>query len=347
MTTDHPDDDVVYPTTPVRIGESVERLAKQLASTRAAQEKAKRRFPGRFEPEERPAVSNAARDQERWEGIVGANRATWRLHNLDETLEDAVGKAEKWLKNPRTPVLLIGGTLGCGKTALACATAHSFRDGGRRPVVFAPVEVLVRGYSFRDPETEVLQRRLANVSSAMLVILDDLGTSAPYAGVVSKLHYEIDRIVGSGARLIVTSNLTKKERSEHLDPRVRDRVETGATEIRLPGRSLRGRPIPVGPPTGPCPFDCHQPQGLIFLDEHPDAVRLIENMMAAYGHVRVPDEAYDDTPEGRAMKAIDRQRESETFDFMGAKSVVFCPHCRPEKVPTTLVLKVDEDTLDF
>lgn len=361
------DDDNEYPTQPERLGDAfassmpwlvgLPRYADDPAGfvaefkrrAMAAQAAGNRRSANAFAPAVEDPVPAAAREQEVWEAIVGPQLATWRLGNLTDHAAGAVPALERWIERGNGPLLIAGG-IGSGKTAAACATAHRWR-GGVRPVVLAPLQTVLdtfeRPHQGEADQVATLRRRLGNVGSDTLVILDDLAPTAGYPSQVGALTGLVDQLVRSRCRLIVTTNLDKKERQQHLDGRLRSRVEGGASVVPVNGADLRGLPIPDAPPTGPCPFHCEPPgvfaMGALARCELPGVAELtvefIEQEMQHpgpapyYGHHRPSAEDYAEVGPAEAERYLTEawQRWDQAFDWHEKQTGYWCPHCRPEK----------------
>ncbi len=338
----HPEPDPEYPDTMRRLGDNLPDVLAAVRRARAAQQVAQRR--GRFLPDEEDGVTEAMRVQQRWATIVGDRDATWRLGNLDGQVAESAEKAERWLAKGSGP-LLIGGNPGRGKTALACAVAYRWAHGSPRlrPVLLARLADVLGSFE-RATEAEpegvaTVRRRLPNVRGDTLVILDDLRPTAGYPSQVAALTGLVDQLVRSRCRLVVTTNLNKAEREQHLELRLRSRIEGGATVLALTGRDLRDDDPPPAPPTEPCPLRCLG--GRMFVCDLPDSHERTMASLAERNIVEPDGLNYPTSPEGDAMLARDKAWFESQYDHHATSVLVPCPACYPDTVAPPAVPELD------
>jgi hypothetical protein len=273
-----------------------------------------------------------ARQQAAWAEVCRvddarhADLAAWRLDTLHLPPE-VVAPLRRWAADP-TPVLVLVGRNGSGKTRAAAATLHACWGGGA-PVLFRRAADLVEDWLDRRSAEGRTVRDLA--SRARYAVVDDLGRS-PLTDVREAAMLDAwDRLADNGCRIIVTTNLNAAERTQQLGQAMASRL--GRKVVRFPDTDLRDRglPVPLVASIDPCPFDC-TPQGGLFLDALPDAHERIMGQLELRG-VRPPDDArYPSGPEGDAMLAADKAWFEGQYDAEGA-TLVWCPHCRPERQP--------------
>lgn len=298
MTPTEPD----YPDTMRPIGQGL-----QAAYDRgyAAWQRAAARDPERFlyVPENEPSA--VGQIQRRWLGVLGGRSqfATWRLSNVTGHVADRVEAVEGWLeKGKAKPLLIEGRESGTGKTALACATAYAWWQGGARPVVFARVGELL------DPEPDV-RARLARAGELTVVVLDDL-TSVTAAW--QSFTDLTEQLRARGARIITTTNMVASDRRDpaKLDPRVRRRLCDDAVVVPMPETRLDDEP-PTGPSLDPCPYGCAN--GWLIAEDAPAGYEAAEKYAADHHYAQ---------PGGPDPEASGR-----AFDALLRTMAVPCPHC--------------------
>lgn len=289
-------------TDPVPIGKLATEWVKR---AHAAWQRGAARDPDRFLYLPEAVPSAAGQVQRRWLGVLGGRSqfATWRLSNVTGHVADRVETVETWLdKGKAKPLLIEGRESGTGKTALACATAYAWWQGGARPVTFARVGELL------DPEPEVRQR-LARAGELTLVVLDDL-TSVTAAW--QSFTDLTEQLRARGARLITTTNMVASDRRDpaKLDPRVRRRLCDDAVVVPMPETRLDDDP-PGGPSLDPCPYGCAN--GWLVAEDAPGGYEAAETF-AADRHYAQPGGA-------------DAEASGRAFDALLRTLAVPCPHC--------------------
>lgn len=172
---------------------------------------------------------------------------------------------EAWCAAPG-PSLMLLGSLGAGKTHLACAVAHRLASTFGTWATFSPVEALMAALQegFRSGERRSDAATLSTYSEPGLLVLDDLGSGRlmPTEWEAKVLNELFNRRWSSGRPTVVTTNLSMAAAGpiEESDPghvpiardlrsyvgeRTYDRLRDGSAVV-LVGASLRGRRAPAG-----------------------------------------------------------------------------------------------------
>lgn len=138
----------------------------------------------------------------------------------------------------RKGILFIG-ACGSGKTHLAAAIGNAVIDKGYS-VKFITADKLYKKVrstytSFEITENDIL----APLEKCYLLIIDDVGTTAPTKWAKSVLHSLIDSRMNAEKPTIMTTNLTMKELSEELDSRTIDRIPEGFVTFTITASSYR------------------------------------------------------------------------------------------------------------
>ncbi len=321
-----------YPDTMRRLGDNLPDLMAKLGRVRAAQARANERTDGRFRPDAEEDTSPRTRQQAAWAEVVrgqAGDLPAWRLANLHLPPEVTTPLA-RWVEEG-TPVVVLVGCNGAGKTRAAAATLHAAWRGGSVPVLFRRASDLVEAWLDRRGDEGRVVRDL--VARARFAVVDDLGRS-PLTDVREAAMLDLwDRLADGGCRLIVTTNLNAGERTQQLGQAMASRL--GRKVVRFPDTDLRDRnlPTPPAPPVAPCQLG-HGPDGALFVDALPDAHERIMGQLEARG-IRPPlPDRYPHGPAGDAMLAADRAWYEGQYDHAGTVTV-WCPHCWPERQPAT------------
>lgn len=138
----------------------------------------------------------------------------------------------------RKGILFIG-ACGSGKTHLAAAIGNAVLDKGYS-VKFITADKLYKNVrstytSFDMTENDIL----SPLEKCYLLIIDDVGTTAPTKWAKSVLHSLIDSRMNSEKPTILTTNLTMKELAEELDSRTIDRIPEGFVTFTITAPSYR------------------------------------------------------------------------------------------------------------
>lgn len=134
--------------------------------------------------------------------------------------------------------LLLWGGVGTGKTySAACVANHLLQN--KVPVVmtsFVKILELIQGD--KDEEMNIMRK----LTSAKLVILDDLGAERNTSYALEKVYNIVDSRYRSGFPMILTTNLTLNEMQEETDnpyARIYDRIFEVCYPMQFTGDSFR------------------------------------------------------------------------------------------------------------
>jgi len=132
----------------------------------------------------------------------------------------------EWYKS-KSQILTLSGSVGSGKTHLACALAYRLHDIADKICRFVTAPDLVdiyRGAACGD-DSSVSKKMM--VTGCNVLVLDDLGAQRN-----NEFSYEaIYSILSNGQRLIVTTNLDSSGIATELDGRVASRLNGGYVVI--------------------------------------------------------------------------------------------------------------------
>jgi DNA replication protein DnaC len=138
--------------------------------------------------------------------------------------QEAYEVAQSYANNP-DGWLVLSGPVGCGKTHLAAAIAHTFLNRGRL-VIFSPVPELL-DYLRRTfaPSNELPYHDLFDrLQQAELLVLDDLGAERSTAWASEKLFQLIDYRYLVRVPTIITTNGPLRGEAKGLDLRIHSRL---------------------------------------------------------------------------------------------------------------------------
>jgi hypothetical protein len=240
-------------------GANLQALNRRLARVRAAHRSARDR--GHYEPDPpkpgRPPLwrtemaETMPYPQARISHLDGPLR-----ERLDQWLNALIGEQPE-LGAAEPGNLILPGPAGTGKTVAACALATLLADQHGFRVGYTRVSDLIADE--RPEGTRRLRGRLARCDA---VVLDDLLAVRLTEWAQDTLTDVVDGIVhqrnGSGAVLIVTTNVPTDELGEQLPERLWSRIVAQAWTVNVLGEDRRGETLePVQDEgRGPCPHGC-------------------------------------------------------------------------------------------
>lgn len=149
-------------------------------------------------------------------------------------LTPSLDAVSRWLDGSRTPVLILVGGVGAGKTLAALEALV------RVPGDMVHARELARRY---DPWGD---DRNGNVRPLdlrhRLIVLDDLGTERADPRFQPALEDLVDFRQGNGLRTLITTNVSAGDIRRLYGDRVADRLNAIAKAVRLDTDSMRRRP---------------------------------------------------------------------------------------------------------
>ena len=152
-----------------------------------------------------------------------------------ENLQKALALARHYAENPADWLLLTGG-YGCGKTHLAAAIANErVRQG--HPALFVVVPDLLDHLraTYAPDSTVSYDRRLDEVRTVPLLVLDDLGTQSATPWAQEKLYQIFNHRYNARLPTIITATKKDANIDERLKSRLFDRGRCTGFEINVPG----------------------------------------------------------------------------------------------------------------
>ena len=139
--------------------------------------------------------------------------------------EEAYATARQYASEKLSPVLVLLGGVGAGKTHLAEAVGNQMMGQGSVVRYVQGSGLLREMYARMDSASSSLSDYIRDLMVARLLILDDLGTGAPTEWAQGQIGDLMDDRIQQGRRLLVTSNLTTYEATEaKLGTRIADRL---------------------------------------------------------------------------------------------------------------------------
>jgi DNA replication protein DnaC len=139
--------------------------------------------------------------------------------------EEAYQTARQYASEKLSPVLVLLGGVGAGKTHLAEAVGNQMMGQGSVVRYVQGSGLLREMYARMDSASSSLSDYIRDLMVARLLILDDLGTGAPTEWAQGQIGDLMDDRIQQGRRLLVTSNLQTYEATESkLGTRIADRL---------------------------------------------------------------------------------------------------------------------------
>lgn len=139
--------------------------------------------------------------------------------------EEAYATARAYADEKLSPVLVLLGSVGTGKTHLAESIGNHMMSIGNLVRYVQASGMLREMYSRMNSSTQTLSEYIDDLMIARLLIIDDLGAGQPSEWAQGQMLTLIDDRIQQGRHLLVTSNLTTYESAEAtLGTRIADRL---------------------------------------------------------------------------------------------------------------------------
>lgn len=136
--------------------------------------------------------------------------------------------------------LFIVGEAGNGKTFTTCCIANELLDN-YIPVICVSIDSLLKRIqqTFNSWGKEGQSTILNSLTSAELIIIDDLGTEQDSEWNQTTVYNIIDEIYRSKTPLIISTNVSLQDVKEKYHPRVYSRITEMCTVVKNDGKSIR------------------------------------------------------------------------------------------------------------
>lgn len=168
---------------------------------------------------------------------VSRGRAPLPRRFRTATVADLSGQrakiAREWIDGGMVANVLLLGSVGVGKTHMACALARHAWDDGLN-VLFLPVVELLD-----QLRPDGIKDAMSRATNADVLVLDDLGGERPTDWTGERLYAVINRRWLEERPTIVTSNLTGDDLEAAAGPRVWSRLYHGAMRLSVGGTDRR------------------------------------------------------------------------------------------------------------
>lgn len=156
-----------------------------------------------------------------------------------ENLKRVWGAAKNFAENPTGWFLLLGG-YGTGKTHLAAAIAHHWRDRGQEVMFISTPDLLdYLRTGFDTKETKSFNQRLYDVKTIPHLILDNLGTENATSWAKEKMFQILDYRYVAHIPTVIATSKNIEEIDERLRTRLLDRRICVPFEITARAYSIR------------------------------------------------------------------------------------------------------------
>lgn len=196
---------------------------------------------------ERCRLAGVADECRRTSGVP-ARYATARASDVSRIKPDHVEKYTatmrsllKLLETPGTVALI--GTIGAGKTHMACALIHAFCDKGRSARYATAMDYIIavrRAYDGKKPQEQIEAEYIRH----SLLVLDEMQVRMETANEEMLLLRLLDkRYQNNRATLLLSNHPTKHEFLQRVDARIADRMREGGGILVADWESLRGNLI--------------------------------------------------------------------------------------------------------
>jgi DNA replication protein DnaC len=157
-------------------------------------------------------------------GLPGS-RNTFESFRPRPGTEEAYKTARLYADEKLSPVLVLLGSVGTGKTHLAEAVAAQMMGHGNVVRYVQASSLLNAMYATMGSATDNLSDYVHDLKIARLLVIDDLGVGAPTDWAQGQIGDLIDDRIQQNRRLLITTNLMTYEAAEaKLGTRIADRL---------------------------------------------------------------------------------------------------------------------------
>lgn len=178
-----------------------------------------------------PGLSIEAQRERRWSSLVPEKFAGATFEGVNDEVRDRV---MEWCVRPAGRNLVISGTVGTGKTHVACAAGRELHMAGRE-VQFVTVAWL--WHKLRPPGDDDLLDAVCDVD---VLLLDDLGMEKRSEWTTEQLWLIANQRWQENRPTVITTNLRWTDLRAAVGERVYDRlVNASSVRVTLVGESRR------------------------------------------------------------------------------------------------------------
>ncbi len=135
--------------------------------------------------------------------------------------------------------LLLIGSCGAGKTHLACAIGNELLDRGYTVRFCRATDIFERLRGSYSGSEESEYDIISEYKNCRLLIIDDVGVTAPSEWSKAILQSLIDDRINNERPTIMTTNLSQEELGKKLDARTMDRITEGFYVVTTQAKSYR------------------------------------------------------------------------------------------------------------
>ncbi len=137
--------------------------------------------------------------------------------------------------------LFFYGTVGTGKSFLACCVAKELMDRGNLVIYFSASQLFdaLSKSTFEKDSAEAISGISDDISECDLLIIDDLGTELTNAFVSSQLFSCLNNRHMRKKSTIITTNLSLSELRDRYSDRIFSRITSNYTVCKLVGSDIR------------------------------------------------------------------------------------------------------------
>ena len=173
-----------------------------------------------------------------WHESSKVPRQTFGTFVADDVNRAVVNRVKHWMSAVPPEGFLLVGPVGTGKSHLVRAVSHELR-AQYRTVMYTTVPFLLE--RLRGPAAVEMTAVLKAMTSADVVIWDDLGAEKPTEWALDRLYLLLDARYETETPLIATSNWTPSGLEARLGPRLVSRLLEMGPVWEVPGSDYRVR----------------------------------------------------------------------------------------------------------